>query len=136
MKAEFRPMKTDAESALSASFAAAKSALPGKDAVAALREDAFRRFELQGLPSRRVEDWKYTDLRAAMREALPLAAPPDAAAQAAAVDAGALLAGLEARPRFRRCANQSLDVLHLSRTSRHPALRGSHCDSHDICMTR
>jgi Fe-S cluster assembly protein SufD len=97
MKAEFRSMKTDAESALSASFAAAKNALPGQDAVAALREDAFRRFELQGLPSRRVEDWKYTDLRAAMREALPLAALPDAAAKAAAVDAGALLAGLEAR---------------------------------------
>jgi Fe-S cluster assembly protein SufD len=98
MSAEVRPMKTVAESALSASFAAAKSELPGAAAVAAMREAAFHRFERHGLPSRRVEDWKYTDLRAAMREALPLAPPPDAAAKAGvAAGAGALLAGLEAR---------------------------------------
>jgi len=33
-----------------------------------------------GLPHRRIEDWKYTDLRALMREVLPLAPAPDAAA--------------------------------------------------------
>ena len=33
-----------------------------------------------GLPHRRIEDWKYTDLRVLMREVLPLAAAPDAAA--------------------------------------------------------
>ncbi len=97
MNAEIRPIKTAAESALCASFAAAKGALPGAQAVAAMREEAFHRFERQGLPSRRVEDWKYTDLRAAMRDALPLAAPPDAAARARVAQAGALVAGLEAR---------------------------------------
>ncbi len=97
MNAEIRPIKTAAESALSAHFAAAKGALPGAQAVAAMREEAFHRFERQGLPSRRVEDWKYTDLRAAMRDALPLAAPPDAAARARVAQAGALVAGLEAR---------------------------------------
>src|SRR3984957_14280351 len=97
MNAEIRPIKTAAESALSASFAAAKGALPGAQAVAAMREEAFHRFERQGLPSRRVEDWKYTDLRAAMRDALPLAAPPDAAARARVAQAGALVAELEAR---------------------------------------
>jgi Fe-S cluster assembly protein SufD len=97
MNAEVRPIKTAAESALAASFAAAKGALPGARAVAAMREEAFHRFERQGLPNRRVEDWKYTDLRAAMREALPLAAVPDAAAKVRVAGAGALVAELEAR---------------------------------------
>jgi Fe-S cluster assembly protein SufD len=97
MNAEIRPIKTAAESELSASFAAAKGSLPGAQAVAAMREDAFHRFERQGLPNRRVEDWKYTDLRAAMRDALPLAAAPDAAARARVAQAGALAAALEAR---------------------------------------
>src|SRR5260370_14813037 len=97
MNAEVRPLKTDAESALAASFAAAKGALPGANAVAAMREEAFHRFERHGLPNRRVEDWKYTDLRAAMREALPLAAAPDSAAKARVARAGARVAALEAR---------------------------------------
>jgi len=49
------------------------------------------------LPHRRVEDWKYTDLRALMREAKPLAAVPDAAAKARAKDALAMLDAIEAR---------------------------------------
>jgi Fe-S cluster assembly protein SufD len=43
-----------------------------------LREDAFKRFDAKGLPHRRVEEWKYTDLRALMREAKPLAGPAGA----------------------------------------------------------
>jgi Fe-S cluster assembly protein SufD len=49
--------------------------LPGKGAIVALRDDAFRRFDASGLPHRRIEEWKYTDLRALMREAKPLAEP-------------------------------------------------------------
>jgi Fe-S cluster assembly protein SufD len=97
MNAEVRPIKTAAETALAASFAAVRRALPGAAAVAALREDAFRRFETEGLPHRRVEEWKYTDLRALMREARPLAGAPDAAAKARAGDALALLAAIDAR---------------------------------------
>ena len=97
MNAEIHPIKTAAESALAASFALARRALPGAGAVAALREDAFRRFEADGLPHRRIEDWKYTDLRALMRDAKPLAGVPDAAAKARAADAGATLASIEAR---------------------------------------
>src|SRR5713101_8436271 len=97
MNAEVRPIKTAAETALAQSFAAVKRALPGAGAVGALREDAFRRFEAQGLPHRRVEEWKYTDLRALMREAKPLAGLPDAAAIARAKNAGALLRGIETR---------------------------------------
>jgi Fe-S cluster assembly protein SufD len=97
MNAEVRPIKTAAETALAQSFAAVKRALPGAGAVGALREDAFRRFETEGLPHRRVEEWKYTDLRALMREAKPLAAVPDAAAKARAKDALAMLPSIEAR---------------------------------------
>jgi Fe-S cluster assembly protein SufD len=97
MNAEVRPIKTAAETALAQSFAAVKRALPGAGAVGALREDAFRRFETEGLPHRRVEEWKYTDLRALMRDAKPLAAVPDAAAKARAKDALAMLAAIEAR---------------------------------------
>ena len=85
MNAELRVIKTPAEQGLADAYAAAKAKLPGKGAIASLREDAFKRFETQGLPNRRVEEWKYTDLRALMREALPL---PDTAAGPAKVKTG------------------------------------------------
>ena len=94
--ADMRAMKTAAEQALSAAYEMARGALPGGKAVAALREDAFKRFDASGLPHRRVEEWKYTDLRALMREALPLA-PPNATAKAHAKDAGRLFAGVDCR---------------------------------------
>jgi Fe-S cluster assembly protein SufD len=97
MNAEILPIKTAAETALAASFATARRALPGAGSVAALREDAFRRFESEGLPHRRVEEWKYTDLRALMREARPLASPPDPAAKARAERALPTLVAIEAR---------------------------------------
>jgi Fe-S cluster assembly protein SufD len=97
MNAEIRPIKTAAESAIAASFAAAKRALPGAGAVAALRADAFARFESDGLPHRRIEEWKYTDLRALMRDAKPLAGMPDAVTKAHAADICAKLAAIEGR---------------------------------------
>ena len=97
MNAEVRPIRTAAETALAVNFAAAKASLPGADGVAALREEAFRRFEAGGLPSRRIEEWKYTDLRALMREAKPLAPLPDAAARRWAAESAALLASIDAR---------------------------------------
>jgi Fe-S cluster assembly protein SufD len=39
----------------------------------ALRADAMARFKANGLPHRRVEEWKYTDLRRVMQTAYPLA---------------------------------------------------------------
>ena len=97
MNVELRPTKTAAEQALASAFAAAKPKLPGKGVLAALREDAFSHFEAQGLPHRRVEEWKYTDLRSLVRDAKPLAEAPDAAAKARAKNAGALFAGIETR---------------------------------------
>jgi len=90
-------IKTDAETALAQAFAQARGRLPGDDAVAARRDAAFDVFARAGLPHRRVEEWKYTDLRALMRDAKPLAAPPDAAAKARAKSAGALLGDVETR---------------------------------------
>src|SRR5215472_13145804 len=95
MTAELTPIKTAAETGLAGAFTELRSRL-ADGAVAARREAAFRRFETQGLPHRRVEEWKYTDLRALMRDAKPLAGAPDAAAKARAKSAGTL-AGLDAR---------------------------------------
>jgi Fe-S cluster assembly protein SufD len=96
MNAEVTPIKTAAETALADAFLRRKAALPGGREVAGQREAAFRRFERSGLPHRRVEEWKYTDLRALMRDSKPLAEAPDAGAKAAAKSAGAILAGLKA----------------------------------------
>ena len=52
-------------------------------AVAKRRDEAFALFERRGLPHRRVEAWKYTDLRALMRHAQPLVRASVAAAPAA-----------------------------------------------------
>src|SRR5579864_4115938 len=96
MTAEITPMRTAAEVGLAEAFAALRQKLAAGP-VTARREAAFRRFEAQGLPHRRIEEWKYTDLRALMREAKPLADPPDAAAKARAKTAGALLGDVETR---------------------------------------
>jgi Fe-S cluster assembly protein SufD len=93
MNAEIKPIRTAAETALAEAFAA----LTAKATASKLRRDAFRRFEAAGLPTRRVEEWKYTDLRALMQEAKPLAGPPDAAAKSRAKEAGKLLAGVQSR---------------------------------------
>jgi Fe-S cluster assembly protein SufD len=72
--------KNETGRALNDSFAVARDRLPGTGKVAEARSTAFEAYESVGLPHRRLEDWKYTDLRASMREVLPLAPAPDAAA--------------------------------------------------------
>ncbi len=95
--AELKVIKTAAETALANAFAAARTRLPGDESIAATRAAAFELFAKEGLPHRRIEEWKYTDLRALMHEAKPLALPPDAAAKAQAKTAGALLGDVELR---------------------------------------
>ena len=97
MNANVLSTKTDAELALAKAFAAARPGLSGGKNVQTLREAAFRHFDALGLPHRRVEEWKYTDLRALMRDAKPLATAPNAAAKARAKNAGQLLAAMDAR---------------------------------------
>ena len=72
--------KTETGRALSDIFAVARDRLPGAARSPIARQQAFEAYERAGLPHRRIEDWKYTDLRALMREVLPFAAAPDAAA--------------------------------------------------------
>jgi Fe-S cluster assembly protein SufD len=90
--ADVKVMKTIAEQQLAAEWQEVRGRLPGS---AALREAAFQQFDAQGLPHRRIEEWKYTDLRALMRDAKPLASAPSAAALARAKEAGRLLADAE-----------------------------------------
>lgn len=97
MNVEVAIIKTAAETALAQAFSQARGRLPGDGAIAAQRAAAFDVFAKTGLPHRRIEDWKYTDLRALMRDAKPLAAPPDAVAKARAKTAGALLGDVETR---------------------------------------
>lgn len=94
---DLKVMRTAAEQSLAEAFAGARGKLPGGGAVKSLRESAFHAFEAKGLPHRRVEEWKYTDLRTLMRDAKPLASPPDAAAKLKAKSAGAFLAALKPR---------------------------------------
>src|ERR1700759_2383247 len=61
-------------------FSVARDRLPGTGSVAEARRHAYEIFARAGLPNRRIEDWKYTDLRALRRDVLPLAEAPDAAA--------------------------------------------------------
>jgi Fe-S cluster assembly protein SufD len=70
---------TAAEKTLARQFAEREQREPS-----AARAAAFARFAAAGLPTRRVEAWHYTDLRASMVEAAPiLAAPTQASIEAA-----------------------------------------------------
>ncbi|MEE1657795.1 Fe-S cluster assembly protein SufD [Microvirga sp. CF3062] len=86
-------MKTPAETALAQAFESAKTSLPGQ---AESRAQAFEQFTQRGLPHRRVEEFKYTDLRAMMREIAPFAGIPPADEARAALAGAKALAGVEA----------------------------------------
>ena len=69
--------RTKAEQALLRNFEIVAGTLPGGSAVAAARKEAVGTFAALGLPHRRVEEWKYTDLRSALKDALPPATGGD-----------------------------------------------------------
>jgi Fe-S cluster assembly protein SufD len=96
MTAAITPIRTAAESGFADAFAALRGGL-ADGAITARREAAFRHFEAQGLPHRRVEEWKYTDLRTLMRDSKPLAGAPDADAKARAKSAQNLFTAVDAR---------------------------------------
>ncbi|HSD93346.1 MAG TPA: Fe-S cluster assembly protein SufD [Methyloceanibacter sp.] len=66
--------RTKTEQDLLDLFESAQQALPGaRDPfVSGLRQDAIKAYGRLGLPHRRIEAWKYTDLRARMTDAHPL----------------------------------------------------------------
>ncbi len=73
------PARTPAEQALAARYPAERTSLPGTADVIAIRDAAFGGVEKSGLPHRRVEDWKYTDLRARLKTFPPAAGAGDVA---------------------------------------------------------
>jgi Fe-S cluster assembly protein SufD len=77
------PLRTPVEDALLKLYPEIRGVLPGDATVTTLRADAFDAFTQRGLPHRRVEEWKYTDLRAHLRHAAPIARPADEAKIAA-----------------------------------------------------
>jgi Fe-S cluster assembly protein SufD len=93
MTADVRQIRTAAEQALAGAFSDLKPRLIGAERE---RADAFRMFEEAGLPHRRVEEWKYTDLRALMRDAKPMAEKPGKTALDATKKAD-VLDGVDAR---------------------------------------
>src|SRR5271157_4955994 len=81
-------------------YASVAERLPGArhHDVREWRKAALDRFVAQGLPHRRIEEWKYTDLRALMPEVHPLAGLVPAVAAGIDVEAaiGKELAHLDA----------------------------------------
>lgn len=73
MNADLKRIRTAAESAVLESFADVEDTLPGNAATHADRRTRMALFEREGLPHRRIEQWKYTDLRTMVREIAPLA---------------------------------------------------------------
>ncbi len=92
--------KTEAERAIGEHFAVVTGRLTEADWARRLRSDAFAEFEAQGLPHRRIEQWKYTDLRERLKAAYPPAAGGPAAGTTAAV-VEAALGPLAAREAYR-----------------------------------
>jgi Fe-S cluster assembly protein SufD len=72
--------RTETGRAMESVFTASRDRLPGTGKIGDQRRQAFEAYERAGLPHRRIEEWKYTDLRVLMREVKPLAPKPDAAA--------------------------------------------------------
>ncbi|MCT4655238.1 MAG: Fe-S cluster assembly protein SufD [Cohaesibacter sp.] len=87
-------VKTPAEEALGALLKASQSALPGKD-FASKRADALALFDEKGLPNRRVEEWKYSDLKRVMPKEITLAGEVSLAQIQENLDSVPRLRGLE-----------------------------------------
>ncbi len=68
--------KTKAEEDLAAQFEASKESLPNNEEVMEMRIEAIELFKELGLPHRRIEEWKYSDLRRHLSEAFK-SAPSD-----------------------------------------------------------
>ncbi|NNM73343.1 Fe-S cluster assembly protein SufD [Enterovirga aerilata] len=91
--ADITIMKTPAETGLAQLFESLKGSLPGDLSV---RETAMAGFAERGLPHRRIEEFKYTDLRALLREAAPFAEKPGSAELAVAFNHAKAFTGLAA----------------------------------------
>ncbi|MFZ4805681.1 MAG: Fe-S cluster assembly protein SufD [Hyphomicrobiaceae bacterium] len=121
-------MRTKAEQAYTDQFESVAARLPGGPAVVEARKAAILAFGGLGLPHRRIEEFKYSDLRTAFKDVPPPAVQDETAVTAADLDAAlGSLAGVEAdrvvfvngryRPELSRIAPvQGIDVKPLGAT--------------------
>ncbi|MBN9009864.1 MAG: SufD family Fe-S cluster assembly protein, partial [Rhizobiales bacterium] len=94
MSVEPRNLRTRAEEQIAAEYQARRESLPGSREALARRDAAYAAYAAVGLPHRRVEAWKYTDLRALLRAVPPLAGEAPAA-MVSEIAEGDVLAGLD-----------------------------------------
>jgi Fe-S cluster assembly protein SufD len=96
MTADVRTVRTEAETAIVEAFERLRDTLPGSARVGERREAAIESFRRTGLPHRRIEEWKYTDLRALMRKVAPPATrPSEEVARKAIAETPDPLAGID-----------------------------------------
>ncbi|MBA5776928.1 Fe-S cluster assembly protein SufD [Stappia sp. F7233] len=95
MNIETRALKTRAETDLASQYEALRASA---GASVALRDKAFALFEAKGLPHRRVEEYKYSDLRAHLKSAAAPAAVASLEQSTASLAAAEAFAGVD---RFR-----------------------------------
>lgn len=75
--------------------ASAAASLPGGSLLAGERSDAIKAFAADGLPNRRLEDYRYFDLRQMLAKAGPLALTPAASGVEVSDDAADLFADID-----------------------------------------
>ncbi len=84
-------IRTKAEEALEGHF----SAIPADDPMRKVREEAFSAFLAHGLPHRRIEEWKYTDLRALISDVPAPAKPAPSAVSREALNRADVFAAIK-----------------------------------------
>jgi Fe-S cluster assembly protein SufD len=80
-------IKTKAEQSIAEAFETQRTALPGGKGAESERVRAFSAFASRGLPSRRVEAWKYTDLRTLFKDVATLSVRDDTSVSSMDLDA-------------------------------------------------
>lgn len=85
----------DIETRLVDDHAAAASLLPGVSRQTTERSNAIKAFAVDGLPNRRLEEYRYFDLRQMLAKAGPLALTPAASSVESADPAAGLFAGMD-----------------------------------------
>ena len=88
-------IKSPADEALEIVLKNAQGGLAGAGGFASLRADAISQFEAKGLPNKRVEDWKYSDLKRMMPADIALSTPADTASLDALLAGSKILQGVE-----------------------------------------
>ena len=77
MNVHAKPALTPAEEAMVTAFGDRLSRLPGDEVTTKARDAAIERLKRSGLPTRRREEWHYTDLRRMLSRFLDVAPRPD-----------------------------------------------------------